>query len=700
MDTKETIHQFGTCTPARAEELRQALGLAMPIDTVGFCAQYYHNAAQRDPDADELQMLDALTITLESALEAYSPTDVRTNDSFVADTYADLSAKRRTLKPDATYPCTLGEMADLAGNYLTRVGKYLPLGHSALPIPEAMRDCVTSAGTHCVSNADAAFRLRILSTQASPVAAGDLLVLLSPAYEQTDADYQAEADRLLTLPEIGALVKAIYPIGQGGILQTLVPRLDGVQILLSALCPTEITPALTSLTDPRPASLILCVPDGRQAALFEILRTSTLSAKLFARVTPNACYSIHASNDKTVTLQTDFLRMLFHRKALTVQLSDEAALDVPTITHRIVSPQNCRYLKTKADVSFDAVASINGIAVSAASVMPEQAPFKAGLYAALLPTLSLCACGIDHAKQQLSVGLEIPEDFADCTAASVTALLLGLYRAQCELGIPSRALTVRRGAEIEQPSVSVFSLAHGKACASVFGAAEQFVYCLAPKIDANGIPNFASLRETMASLHASARYGRISSFRILQNETVADGLAAMSTTVTCALDETADTTTPHPLAILVACDRPMQSARLIGRTVPLEEMTKEPADAPVEVLTPSLTRTDRSEVVIVAEKTDADARMLMSACSAQGARVRCLAPEELTANARPLLTAQALLLCGNVSLPTDPPVAFAKEVLLRAGGHIFSILQKTPDKDAQILSDGISPTLLEQICRL
>ncbi len=700
MDTKDTIPQFGTCTPARAKELRGALGLAMPIDTVGFCAQYYRNAAHRDPAADELQMLDALFVAQESALEAYSPTDVRTNDRFVANTYADLAAKRRTLKSDATYPCTLGEMADLAGKYLTRVGKYLPLENSVSLFPEAMRDCPASAGTHCVSNADAAFRLRILPAQASPATAGDLLVLLSPAYEQTDADYQAEVDRLLALPAIGATIQGIYPMGENGILQTLLPHFDGVQILMSALCPTESAPLLTALTDPRPSCYILCIPNGRQAALFEILRTSTLSAKLFARLTPNALYSIHESNNKTVTLQTEFLRMLFHRKALTLQLADEAALPVPTIAHRIVTAANCRYLKASADAAHDEVRSLDGIAVAAASATPENAYFKAGLYAALVPILSLCACGIEHAKQQLSIGLEIPEALDDRTAAAVTSLLLGLYRAECELGIPSRAVTVRREASASTPSVSVFSLARGKECASVFSAAEHDVYCLSPRLDESGIPHFPSLREMLATLHAPARYGWISAFRILQNETIADGVAAMTKAVACTLDEAADTSTSIPLAILVACDRPMPGAHLIGRTVQLEEMTTEQDGAPIKVLSPSMTRADCSEIVIVAEKTDADARMLMSAFSAQGACVKCLSPEELTANARALLTAQTLLLCGNVTLPADPSVTFAKDVLLRAGGHIFSILQNDPDPNAEILPDGLSQTLLEQICRI
>ncbi|MBO7274665.1 MAG: hypothetical protein J6V22_07395, partial [Clostridia bacterium] len=122
MESIGIIRGFRNYTPQQLDQMGRDLKLSMSPQRLSYCASYYRNAA-RDPLIDEMKFLDCFISAQSSLVSSYAPVSLMTNDEFAARTYADMMQKRKTLAPNASYPCTLSEAFGLTTAYLAYAGK-------------------------------------------------------------------------------------------------------------------------------------------------------------------------------------------------------------------------------------------------------------------------------------------------------------------------------------------------------------------------------------------------------------------------------------------------------------------------------------------------------------------------------------------------------------------------------------------------
>ncbi|MBQ8310216.1 MAG: hypothetical protein IJX80_04285 [Clostridia bacterium] len=698
MNYRGVIRNFRNLNPDQFPKLKEDLELSMHDTVLAYCVSHYQKNELRDPYIDELRMLDRLSVFLNEDINSLVPTELFTNDDFVAQTYADLIEKRKAVNPNASYPCTLTEAARLASMYLFRSGKSNALRAASL-IPENMTDNCFFPNRSCISAPESAYRLRVLPFHPSTPQKGDLLLLLTPRDHQPPLSFQKQTEELLDCNELLPYLKAVYTVRHGGLLRELLEITNHLWVDLSAFSPLRIPLPMTVLTDQYHGCRILRIAESALSDTLKMIKERNINVCTFAQITDDAKYTFSRGREETFTVNPQFMRLLFRYKEISVKLPDETRVPMSPIRHRAVTERASKYLSSADFINRDDAVTLNGVACAAASSSPRQALFKSAVYTALAPVFALSACGIDYSDQLLSIGMEFPKNHTDPTVAGeCVSEILGLYRVQAELGLPAQAISLHTNAELTHPSITVFSVAEGEALRGSFSDSGHFVYCVCPQTETNGLPSFSSLRRLMTRLTQLGREKAICAMRVLCNESVTHGLQLMRHTYSYRLsDSEIASEGALPFAILLESDRKLEF-RQVAITA---RCNPQPQSIPCELpkLSLAANRADMPEITLLSQKSDSDAQALASLLYARGATVRCFvgtAPE-IPELARSILCSQVFILCKGQKLPQDDRVAFALDTLKRAGGCVISF-NTTVDPSFIGLPNGISEEILMKIC--
>jgi phosphoribosylformylglycinamidine synthase len=127
----EVIDGFIDKTRQQLEELVAQLSLAMDIDDVEFCRQYFKNEEKRNPTLTEIRMIDTYWsdhcrhTTFLTKLE-----NVEFKDAFIERTYKDYLQDRQFVYQDKDKSITLMDIATLAMKKLKKQGKLPELDES------------------------------------------------------------------------------------------------------------------------------------------------------------------------------------------------------------------------------------------------------------------------------------------------------------------------------------------------------------------------------------------------------------------------------------------------------------------------------------------------------------------------------------------------------------------------------------------
>ena len=697
MNYQSKIANIGEYTTEQLAELRNELSLSASVQTLSFCSQYYKNQ-NRDPSVDELKALDALSMTLENDLDAITPTELLTNDAFAAETYADLLQKRKALHPNATYPCTLKEAARIASAYLFRSGKTKPTRCASM-VPEHLSHSRYLIGDSVFTANDSPFRLRILPYSTAEASVGDVFVLASPEQEKTQLQFERKMEALLQSDKLRPHLKGVYTVPKSGILPLLLECVNGLRISLSPFSKLNIPMPMTVLTNQFASAKLLRVSPRRLSVLLRLLSEEGILAFAFAEVTNDAKYTFYRGEEEPFFLHTQFLRMLFHYRSATARLEDEHLSSPSKIDHRIVTEANCRYLRLNTPNSESV--KIHDVLCAAASATSKQAHYKTALYTVLCPILSLCAVGENYSDQQLSIGLDLPAVTTEPeTVGAMLSSILGIYRAQTELGVPAQAISVHTEKNVSSPTVTAFATATGEPVVGELTQENTKVYCLSPRMHENGLPDFNSLREMMDTLVRLSKKQAILSYRPLCFESITDGIQKMSKQYICRItDPTVAAEGALPIGILIESNEELP-LRSVGITVPKKSAA---VPSPVTISQKeSLIWSPTPEVVIVAAPTDTDAQILAKALEKRGCSVH-LFSSNTTDDAglsRALLGSQTLILCDRAALPISERMEFALSVFRQAGGLSLSVgIQALPQNGFHSLKTGIDESVLNKICR-
>ena len=700
MNYRSVVHNFININFAQAEKLCEQLSLSMPAELLLNCSKYYKNQQKRDPFVDELRMLDMLLSAREREGASLALTKFFVNDAFIARTYADLLDKRGQVFGELSHPCTFAEAASTAGMYIRRARGDVRRPRLLTSI-ENTRDCITYPDATCVAAPNSAYRMRLLPLQRTVLCEGDVLVLISPVFSDTLIEFRRKSAKILREKEVMQYVKEVATIGRDGILYELLRMTDGVQIRLPFLSPMGTTAPVTALCESFLGSTILRVAEHRWNTVTALLSKSGVRALPFATIIKEPKFVFVRDTQSSFELDTHFLRSFNKYQAVCAKLDKESALSPSSIAFGSIGPQKNKYYASKTAKKIGDVVTIDSTSCAAVSATTFEAPYKTALWSLLAPVASLCACGVPYTNQILSLSLELPSDLSDSqTAGQCFAALLGLYRAQIELGmLTSGEPIIRTHEDLEVPNLSVWASAQGiQKPNSIFTQSGSYVYAVTPTLDKDGLPNFSLLRQMLKQITQLASEGKILSCRTLAGEAITDGILKMSDTHTCVLrDPNVAAQGKLPLCLLIESSEALP-LYYIGKVYPCKPLQKTTVEIPNRT---DLIACEKPDVVLVASLNDSDAMALAALLEEHGANVSLFgnSPSNAPALSRAILTTQTLILGQNAKLPESQQMDFALDTLRRAGGILLSFSQNNVCEGFIPVKSGIDEEILEKICR-
>lgn len=740
------VYRFCDLNAQQLEALRGQLGLQMSVQMLAHCASYYRSYERRqDPTVEVLRLLDALA-ALPAPAAATGLRELYTNDAFAAATYADMMNKRRELSPSAAAPITIGEALGLASAYLNRAGKSPELPHIAPRLrfeedgtlremgrngagsaPDSLSGIRADGTSDTVRVERSDFSLLLRTSELPAVAEGDQFLILHrgnlPMWK-----YRPLAEAFVRRSDIAGGVKRILTIPQEGLLPALLRLCRGFCCDLRRLLPVSPAVPLSTLVGHYADYLLLALPAQHAKAVATAAAQAGFHPLLFAYVASGTRASLVSSPSQTVSLETSFLASLFSRSSVIARLPDEAAPGRDAVDHTPTSAAHCHYLLAEKAVS-DRL-TVRSCTVSAAHAQTGSAFFRTALRTALAPVLSLAAAGKDYSRQRLAVGLKLPAGpLSPEQTGEAVAAILGLYRVQTELGLPASTASIQTDRKAEHPALTVFAYAAGGSApgqpsasgtqpSAAHSASRQHsplpsrlvsvgnhVYCVAPAVGGDGLPDFALLRRLLTDLGAWHARGAIHSARVICGECLTDALASMS-----GGGRTARMTDPAslfgdqiPLAILLESGDQLPFS-LVAEVIAAPEEQADAQAALPPLTGESLIWSDPCEAVLVADRADSGARSLAARLTQHG--FLCSVLDEDTAAgplSRAILTARLVVLCGEASLPDDERVHFALNTQQAAGGLLLSVgarAELPPELPAIRYPDGIPEALFDRILGL
>ena len=689
-----SVRRFCDYNDTQLKQMKEDLKISATQEQLKICQDHYR-ALKRDPTLEELRFLDSVA-TLAPQADGIMLSELYTNHDFVADTYADMMNKRRELNPDADHPISLREALDLASAYLERAGKARTLDRVA-PVFRSVEELdETSAGAQ---GSDVLLALDP-TVESVALTEGDVFMLIhrgkTPRWKYLDS-----IGGFLATDGIRSAAKRSLCVSDSGLFATLLPLCDGVLYDLRAIAPDGCSPTPVQLVGKFSEYRVLAIKKEDAPSVARIAREYGFRPMVFAAVLDEPRTGLLYSQEESIFFETSLLRAVTARSYAAAKLPDENNEPCNKIQNSIVDLESCPYLKDGRKPQRFTVKQ--GVGCSAVCAELSSNPFHWALQAALTAILSTAVSGCPYSESRLAVSLRYPTQDHNRIGETVAAIL-GIYRLQCELGIPANLTELTEDVDANHPILNVFSVTPSPALPSQFAKRGTRLYCISPIFDANGLPDFHALRALLRELAEFCRQGDLHSVRILANQRLTDAMVEMETdTLTFHLtDHNALVGEALPLAIL------FESSALLP--YPCVGYVKDRVPSTSEDLTFSLpnfedvlNRGEEYEVLILSKQNDLGAAAFEQLV--RGAGAQCTRLDETTTEsqlARAMLSAQVMFLCGNVSIPMGKQTVFARRVLRAAGGTVLQLgsNENLPENFADhCFPYGISKTLFASFAK-
>ncbi|MBQ8432279.1 MAG: hypothetical protein IJX28_05290 [Clostridia bacterium] len=703
MESKGKILKFGSYSQKQLEQMKQDLNVSMPLSFLQHCAKYYRTQAKRDPSIDELKMLDRFTMAGIQSIASIAPTEVQTNDAVVAETYADMMQKRHALFPDSKLPMSLGEALGLATAYLSRAGK--TISKERIYHLEKRSAYALLSKTESVT-AENGICLHASSSCPQPRQSDDLFAVLLPLDgSYSTARYTELTEALWADAAFCQKIKGIRTVDESGLLGGLLAESDGVWIDLARLSQTGNEVPLSLLVDAYAGLLLVRIPREQEKEVYYLAKSHGIRSLIFATATKDSLYTVRRDANEAFSLDVRFLRSFRVMTPMRLPLQNEAdGARIPAAQTPRTHAQ-CRYLDLPLRRPTTLTLSCQAMHLALASAPCRQAAFTNAFYTALLPVTNLALSGISYTEQTLAIGLSCSKEQPRAEVAGTTlSTILGLYRLQAELGMPASEIYLGEETLHDPATLAVFAEARdADPCPSAFLEVGHDVYCMIPKMQSNGLPEFASLRGLLEQLAKLRREGTLAAAAIICGTPLTDALLQMEADGKyCHLQNARFIAEDSiPFAILAETTAPVPGNYLGSVQQRVQEPTPAPENAPHLVPCHSLIWSEHPEMVLLAKGNDTDAHALAAILAQSGVTLHTFitdAPDALVLS-KALLQSQTLLLCANAELPHTPQVQFALQTLRHAGGRVLTLGKSAPTVHGSVwLPKGLSPENLSILC--
>ena len=525
------IAEFISASPDMMEQMIAELGLHMTVRDLRYCQNQYRMRERRNPNTEELLMLDALFVQRTKHCGLYGLRSLYTSDPMIAQSYADLMAKAAHIQREAR-PYTPIELSGILTKTLQQAGKKLSVpglcsgkAPSLRLLPKGMtRDIgIKLDKSAAVIGRSAPDK----SHTSSDPQLSDHILLIMPS-GLTPAAF-AETVASLSLPKGAETVV----IGDNGLLEALLIW-DGVYIVQSYLPHmSETTPLCELVSAYKDSILIRC--DGDSALkLRDNAAAIGLTASIIGKYAINHRLTVRRQDQSPLQLETAFLRSFSPMLPTDVEIPRfciaEEIYDTSTTSQTVVEGGDSTVFASA--IPGTACACSSAYILTGATSYPAKNSFRAAMLTAIHAINRLVASGVDYNEITLSNHLVFPPSSDRNAAMSETmAAFLGAYRVQAELAIPDVGGAINAdAADAEKASLSVFAASPRpqNVISPYFRTVGSNVYLLAPLSAADSPIDFEDYRKLLHYVYALCRDGVAQSAIAVGAEGVAKAIETMT----------------------------------------------------------------------------------------------------------------------------------------------------------------------------
>ncbi len=551
---------FATLPEKLLFNMRLDVGLNMKVDFLRFLQRHYKEVEKRDPNLDELYFLDRYLNIL--GYGASPVGEVLTDTPFLAETYADLMAKRNAVKRNSDAP-SLAELTGVAGRYLTRSGKLSPFGESAALSAGEMSDLrlILSGCMPRVLTDDSAVGEKKRRGALPVPTPGNILAVLSPSVGMTGAEFTRALGRAVLTPSGAALYRGEL-IGETGVVGAVSKLSCGATIDLNSVPGVLPGSELTELCDAAHGSVLAVVDQ----IYFRDFAAAAGNEKIW--------FNIIGSVSHTDTL------VVMHDSASPMSLNMSLIRSLARHTgEKFLLRRQARGASASAGTGssrcYDAESKL---LLTTATGNTLSDPFFMSLDAVLTAAAQCVAGGAEFTDIALSFSAGIPgasaaRDMSDPQpGGDALSLILGAYRAQIEYCLPDTGSVYTYSGMHYSFIVSAAAKLNSNPVSAHFIAPGNGVYLLAPAYGPDGLPDFEDLRRMWRYVASLCRDGRVASAYALGSLGAAETLRKMTggDIDFIASNDISDNIlrAPAPGGIIIESGSQIEGV-LIGRTEPM-----------------------------------------------------------------------------------------------------------------------------------
>lgn len=475
------------------------------------CQKFYLRHRRVPTNASELAFLNALAAKKHREPSNLLISEMLTNDVFLAETFADLMAKRAAITPDYRMPCSLPEIPMIAQKYLAA---YRTKGS----FPEGMVLCADGSpllalaakkiqptllcGDRQNGFAGGIFPSHALA-YAPPLAENDTVYALLKSTDPTE-DFSEKLLRFVTSPKVQSRAKRLCPVGEGGVFGALTALGLGFEVDLTRLYGQK-TPA-TRLLENEVGMLVVAKESEAASLLMDALDTG-LRPRLVGRLRKDERIHLYEDADTPFRFSLHFISSFICSHAYRVEMNPPVAL--PFSPKRLEESEG---MLGKTPIFFTRVST--------------DTSRHAALYASLHAISSCVARGAEprdiRVAERFSLSLS---DTAPTALGTQLALLLGHYRAVTEFELSELDSLVLADQKEAGFSLCAVACEPESPTPQTLVSQNSFVYLLEPRYDENGNPDFEDMKKMLEYVGKLRRDGKLLSARA----TVGDVLPTLET---------------------------------------------------------------------------------------------------------------------------------------------------------------------------
>ncbi|MBQ9079972.1 MAG: hypothetical protein IJY27_02760 [Clostridia bacterium] len=483
------VKDFAHFSAQMLHSMKYDVMLSMSVEQLTALQSFYLRVAHRDPTLDELYLLDRI---LQTRTPARCPiSDFLTDSPLLAETYADLMAKRAAL-PDCKTAPTLHSLMNVASSYLTTTGKSSSLSSNMTVESSENSEFSLHIGSH---KAPLTTHLASLGTASEYTPTpGHLLVLTTKWGDMTDEGMNNALTELLS-DSAAEQVRSIAFIDREGLVGALCRIAHGAYIDMTAL-PIAHPSELEAICDACHGALISVIPSEDVNIFMRAANERMLWSGVIGSLTSDAKLTINHERARTVVYDMEFIKSLSPMTAIQPvvgNLREEHECNIP-LPVRAYSPQSALMLTSH-------------------TAHHSTSPFIDALYNTLAAIADCVANGASYRDICLSFDIKLPPPVTNAGIEDALEILLGAYRAQIEYCIPDKGsrLVFDDLPALEFIASAASRLPQGLNHTSTLGSEHSgcALYLLRPNVGADGMVDFEQLRRMWDYVTALVRSGDI-----------------------------------------------------------------------------------------------------------------------------------------------------------------------------------------------